>query len=192
MDLPKRLSEPEDLPKGPLHVFGYGSLLWRPGFAFRERRKARLFGFHRALRVWSFHHRGTEDQPGLVLGLDQGGSCFGTVFEVDAADRLDVARYLWAREMVTAVYVPRLVPIHVGSGERICALTFVLDREHPQYAGPLAPETAAWHIQGARGLSGPNPEYVRQTFAGLQRLGVYDGNLEQVVRHLDGSVESLT
>lgn len=179
------LRDPEDLPSGPLYVFGYGSLLWRPGFSYIERRMARIHGYHRALRVWSFHHRGTEEQPGLVLGLDVGGSCVGCVFRVDTDARLEVARYLWAREMVTSVYCPRLVPVRVDDGSRITALTFVLDRSHVQYAGSISPETAASHVIHARGLSGCNPEYVRETLAGLDRLGVHDGTLRQVVRTLN-------
>jgi len=177
--------DPEDLPSGPLHVFGYGSLLWRPGFNYVERQTARIHGYHRALRVWSFHHRGTVDQPGLVLGLDVGGSCLGCVFRVDARERLEAARYLWEREMVTSVYRPRLLPARLEDGSRITALTFVLDRSHVQYAGSISPETAARHVIHARGLSGANPEYVRETLAGLDRLGVHDGTLHQVVRNLD-------
>ena len=185
----RRLLEPEDLPRDTLHVFGYGSLLWRPGFSYLRQSKARLFGFHRALRVWSVHHRGTAHQPGLVLGLDAGGSCLGSLFEVAASDALETARYLWAREMVTSVYVPRLVPVYSYSGECVRALTFVLDRGHQQYAGPIAPEHAVDYVRRAEGVSGPNPEYVRETHAGLQRLGVHDGNLDQVVRLLDAGRE---
>lgn len=181
----RRLRHPEDLPPGPLHVFGYGSLLWRPGFGYTARRPARIYGFHRALRVWSFHHRGTESRPGLVLGLDVGGSCIGCMLRVDPDDRLAVAHYLWEREMVTSVYVPRLMPAYLDDGSRVMALTFVLDRNHVQYAGPISPEAAARHVAGAHGLSGANPEYVRQTVAGLDNLGVHDGNLHRVVHNLD-------
>lgn len=179
------LTHPEDLPRGPLHVFGYGSLLWRPGFEFESQEMAKIYGFHRALRVWSFHHRGTEQQPGLVLGLDSGGACLGAMFRVDSAQRLAVARYLWEREMVTAVYVPRLVTAYTRAGARIEALTFVLDRGHRQYAGPLSPELAARHVCSARGVSGANPEYVRETMARLEGLGVQDHGLQSVVRSLD-------
>lgn len=179
------LDKPEDLPPGPLDVFGYGSLLWRPGFPFVSRHTARIHGFHRALRVWSYHHRGTEQRPGLVLGLDAGGSCLGSIFHVEAEAALDVARYLWAREMVTSVYEPRLLTAYRADGSRTTALGFVLDRTHQQYAGRLSPDIAARHIANARGHSGANPEYVRETLAGLEGLGVHDGNLHQVVRKLE-------
>lgn len=175
---------PRDLPEGPLLVFGYGSLIWRPGFDYRRRERARIYGFHRALRVWSYHHRGSERQPGLVLGLDAGGSCLGCVFEVPEADKAAVAEYLWEREMVTSVYTPRLVRAFTPTGPRL-ALTFVLDRRHVQYAGPLSPDEAARHIRSASGRSGPNPEYVRETLAHLRELDVDDRGLAAVLRRLD-------
>lgn len=171
------------LPTGPLYVFGYGSLLWRPGFAYRRCWRSRIHGFHRSLRVWSFHHRGTPDRPGLVLGLDRGGSCLGCVFEVAQADKRDAAEYLWAREMVTAVYVPRLVAAEADGG-RVAALTFVLDRAHEQYAGELSASTAAEHILSAEGRSGANPEYLHETVAELERLGIRDRGLRTVLAHM--------
>jgi len=179
-----RVDTPDDLPAGPLHVFGYGSLLWRPGFAYERMEQARLYGFHRALRVWSVHHRGSRERPGLVLGLDAGGSCLGCVFEVRAADKRSVAEYLWEREMVTAVYVPRILNAYV-SGTAVPTLAFTLDRNHPQYAGCLSTQAAAGHIAGARGLSGPNPEYVRETVAHLEQLGMHDRGLAAVLDQLD-------
>lgn len=181
----QRLRDPEDLPAGPLYVFGYGSLVWRPGFEYLRCVPARIYGFHRALRVWSWHHRGTEDQPGLVLGLDAGGSCRGCVFEVAAANKDAVARYLWEREMVTSVYSPRLLPAYTSEGAAVMTLAFVLDRAHPQYAGTLSPAEAARHIEGAQGLSGPNPEYVRETIRGLQEMGIDDHGLSAVLDQLD-------
>lgn len=180
----RRLRDPAELPAGPLYVFGYGSLVWRPGFEFLRCVPARVYGFHRALRVWSWHHRGTEDRPGLVLGLDSGGSCRGCVFEVAAADKTAVAQYLWEREMVTAVYSPRLLAAHTPDGP-VTTLTFVLDRDHPQYAGPLSAAEAARHIHGATGLSGPNPEYLRETIRGLEAFGIRDHGLRAVLEHLD-------
>jgi len=181
----QRLCTPDDVPAGPLHVFAYGSLLWRPGFDYTSCRPARIYGFHRALRVWSVHHRGSEEQPGLVLGLDAGGSCRGCVLRVEAEQRLAVARYLWEREMVTSVYVPRLVRSYPDDGPPLVTLVFVLDRAHVQYAGALSAADAARHIAAARGHSGANPEYVRATVDGLTRIGVRDGTLEQIVQNLD-------
>lgn len=181
---PGPVAAPGELPAGPLYVFGYGSLLWRPGFSYRARDDARIHGYHRALRVWSVHHRGTEEQPGLVLGLDAGGSCRGCVFEVAAEDKDPVAAYLWEREMVTSVYTPRLVRAYSPSGPRL-ALTFVLDRRHVQYAGTLSSGEAARHVRDAAGRSGSNPEYVRETLAHLHEMGIRDEALDAVLRRLD-------
>ncbi len=179
-----RLRDPSDLPDGPLYVFGYGSLVWRPGFEYVRCIPARIYGFHRALRVWSWHHRGTEERPGLVLGLDAGGSCRGCVFEVTASDKDAVATYLWEREMVTSVYSPRLLPAYTEAGP-VMTLAFVLDRGHPQYAGTLSPREAARHIAGAEGLSGPNPEYVYETIRCLRDLGIDDHGLSAVLDQLE-------
>jgi cation transport protein ChaC len=181
---PGPIQLPEQLPPGPLYVFGYGSLLWRPGFTYEWTAKARIHGFHRALRVWSYHHRGTEHQPGLVLGLDAGGSCQGGVFEATEQRKPAVAQYLWEREMVTSVYTPRLVRAHC-QGQAYLALTFVLDRHHTQYAGELSAEQAAGHIETAVGRSGPNPEYLRETLAQLNALNVHDSGLEAVLYALE-------
>lgn len=179
------IDTPDDLPSGPLYVFGYGSLLWYPGFRYERVVRSRIHGFHRALRVWSYHHRGTVQRPGLVLGLDRGGSCLGCLFEVDATLKREVADYLWAREMVTSVYIPRLVPAPFAGGVRVAALAFVLDRRHTQYAGALSAGTAAGHVRGAAGVSGHNLEYVRETVNGLERLGIHDEGLRSVLRRLE-------
>ncbi len=129
----------------PLHVaedlwvFAYGSLMWRPDFPFVERVEARLVGAHRALCVYSFVHRGTPERPGLVLGLDQGGTCRGVAYRVSAADRASTIAYLRAREQVTSVYRECIRPIWLKREpeQRVSALCYMVDRGHPQYAGRL-------------------------------------------------------
>jgi cation transport protein ChaC len=160
-------------------VFGYGSLMWRPGFDYLEMHTARLHGYHRSLCVWSWVHRGTQQSPGLVFGLDSGGSCLGRVFRVPAAGKQTVADYLYAREMVTPVYRPRLQKVYYA-GTMVVALTFVVDRRHPQYAGKLAAETAAMTVGGARGQSGCNKDYLVNTVAHLEELGIYDPQLNRI------------
>src|ERR1700724_1109131 len=136
----KILSEAE-LSKGVVWVFGYGSLMWRPGFEFIEQVPARLIGEHRALCVYSFVHRGTPEKPGLVLGLDRGGACRGVAFRVAEKRRADTVAYLRAREQVTSVYreVMRSVWLENEARQRVSALAYVVVSGHGQYAGRLSP-----------------------------------------------------
>ena len=126
---------------GDFWVFGYGSLMWRPGFAYLERIPARLIGLHRALCVFSFVHRGTPERPGLVLGLDRGGACRGIAYRVAAALRAQTIGYLRAREQVTTVYIEtmRQIELEDRARRRLRALCYVVDRSHVQYAGRLTP-----------------------------------------------------
>jgi cation transport protein ChaC len=165
---------------GDFWVFGYGSLMWRPGFAHTETHRARLHGYRRALCVRSFVHRGTEARPGLVLGLDRGGSCIGMAFRVPDALRDEVIDYLRARELVTNVYLERRLPVRLEGGPIVEAVTYVVDRAHQQYAGRMDAEDAARAVNGAVGQSGPNEEYVLNTVAHLEALGIRDHWLERV------------
>lgn len=174
-----------ELPLGDLWVFGYGSLMWRPGFEYLEVRPARLYGYHRALCIWSWVHRGTQEQPGLVFGLDAGGSCIGRAFRIAEADKPAVVEYLYAREMVTAVYIPRLHTVRLPEGP-VTALCFVVDRRHRQYAGRLAVEQAAGVVAGARGQSGANREYLCNTVDHLEELGIREPALLRIRDLLTG------
>jgi len=161
-------------------VFGYGSLMWNPGFAFEERLPARAFGFRRSLCVWSHVHRGTPDHPGLVLGLDRGGSCRGVAFRVSLDKREDVLDYLRRRELVTSVYLERVLPVSLSDGRLARAVGYVVDRGHMQYAGALAVERAAEVVRSSVGQSGPNDAYVFNTLAHLKEMGIRDLWLEGV------------
>ena len=157
-------------------VFGYGSLMWRPGFAHIETSKARLFGYRRALCVCSHVHRGTPERP----GLDRGGSCLGLAFRVPGELKDEVLSYLRARELVTHVYLERMLPLRLQSGPVVEAVCFVVDRRHRQYAGGLDVEHAAARVVGAAGQSGPNEDYVLNTVDHLRALGIRDHWLEAV------------
>lgn len=172
-----RLTEINDL-----WVFGYGSLMWRPGFPFVEAAPARIKGRHRRLCVYSWVHRGTEAAPGLVLGLDRGGSCLGRAFRVAAAEREATIDYLRAREQVTMVYLEREVRAELadGSGRTVSALTYVVDRSHAQYAGLLPRERQLEIVRAAAGQSGPNPDYVLATADHLEEIGVRDDILHWI------------
>lgn len=167
---------------GDFWVFGYGSLMWRPGFAHVETRRARLMGFRRSLCIRSFVHRGTEQRPGLVLGLDRGGSCVGLAFRVPGELRDEVIGYLRERELVTSVYLERTLRIRLDDGEPAEAVCYIADRKHRQYAGNLDASEAAGIVIGAVGQSGRNEEYVASTVAHLKALGIRDHWLEEVAK----------
>lgn len=174
---------PIQLPAGDLWVFGYGSLMWRPGFEYSNRYSGKLYGYHRALCVWSWVHRGSREQPGLVFGLDRGGSCIGRLYQVNASQKQAVADYLYARELVTPVYLPRLVSIHAAVG-KITALTFTVDREHPQYAGKLDDTAMLSTVRHARGRSGINRDYLLSTVSHLVELGINEPRLNRLAEQL--------
>ncbi|WP_026379974.1 gamma-glutamylcyclotransferase [Afifella pfennigii] len=158
-------------------VFGYGSLMWNPGFPHQAAEPALLVGAHRSLCVFSWVHRGTPERPGLVLGLDRGGSCRGLAFRVRGADRPEVVEYLRAREQVTNVYQERWRPIVLSGRRRESALVYLVDRSHAQYAGVLDAEHQLAIVREAAGKSGPNREYVLSTVAHLRDSGVRDAHL---------------
>jgi cation transport protein ChaC len=169
-----------------LWIFGYGSLMWRTGFEFIERRQARLIGGHRSLCVYSHVHRGTPEKPGLVLGLDRGGSCRGVAFCVSADKARATLGYLQERELVTKVYKEAERPVELieGSTERVRALCFLVDRSHPQYAGKLSLEAQLHHVRQGHGRSGANPEYVLETVSHMRELGIRDPSLEWLAERL--------
>lgn len=177
---------------GDFWVFGYGSLIWRPGFAHVATERARLSGYRRALCVHSHVHRGTPERPGLVLGLDRGGSCVGLAFRVPEALREEVMSYLRARELVTQVYRERVLPVRLATGASVPAICYVVDRLHPQYAGRLHPEAARARVAGAVGVSGRNEDYVINTVAHLEALGIRDRWLEQVAEGLAAGDQAAT
>lgn len=170
-----------------LWVFGYGSLMWRTGFNYIERRQARLIGAHRSLCVYSHNHRGTPAKPGLVLGLDRGGSCRGVAFLVEAKNAKSTLAYLQERELITKVYLEAMRPVDLldGPRENVRALCYIVDRSHTQYAGKLPLEAQLSHIRQGVGKSGPNPDYVIETVRHMKDLGIRDRALEWLTARLD-------
>ncbi|HEV3242138.1 MAG TPA: gamma-glutamylcyclotransferase [Methyloceanibacter sp.] len=169
-----------------LWVFGYGSLMWRPGFPFTEAQSALLKGAHRALCVYSVVHRGTHAEPGLVLGLDRGGACKGMAFRVTAGAEDETVAYLRDREQVTDVYVEAVRPIRLldGSGRVLKAMTYLVDRNHRQYAGDLPLEAQIRIVRAGKGQAGGNVEYVLRTLRHLEEAGVHDPLLSDLAAHL--------
>jgi glutathione-specific gamma-glutamylcyclotransferase len=175
-----------------LWVFAYGSLMWRPDFAFVERLEARLVGAHRALCVYSFVHRGTPERPGLVLGLDQGGTCRGIAYRVPVKDRGETVAYLRAREQVTSVYRECMRPIWLKSRpeRRVQALCYMVDRGHVQYAGRLSLDQQLHHVRQGHGHSGANRDYVIATVGALEQLGYRETALHLLAERLAGPHEA--
>ena len=162
-------------------VFGYGSLMWRPGFPFAEREAATLHGRRRAFCIYSVHHRGTHARKGLVLGLAPGGSVRGIAYRVADADWLEVYAYLREREQPTETYVEARAQVRLADARRVEALVFLSDRAHPQWAGALSLEAQAQLIAGARGLSGRNVDYLADLVAHLADEGVHDRAMERLL-----------
>jgi len=176
-----------------LWVFGYGSLMWRPGFDFVERVPARLTGLHRALCVYSFVHRGTPERPGLVLGLDRGGMCRGIAFRVAAGAWEKTVAYLRAREQVTSVYLETMRRIELEDEVRrqVRALCFIVDRSHVQYAGRLTIAECVHHVRQGHGSSGPNREYVLDAVQSLEALGYRETDLHLIAEKLKGAHDAV-
>ena len=168
-------------PDEDLWVFAYGSLMWDPGFPFTERRLGVLRGYHRRFCIYSIHYRGTPEAPGLVFGLDRGGACRGMLFRVARACALPVLESLWAREMITAVYKPRLLTVRADGGQTVRACAFVVDRAHPQYCRGLGLAGTAALIRRSAGARGPNIDYLANTVEHLEKLGIADHGLRQLL-----------
>lgn len=171
----------EDLPRGDLWIFGYGSLMWSPGFRASEKSAALARGYHRAMCILSHRYRGTPDKPGLVMGLCRGGSCWGMAFRVPAARVPRVLRTLWKREMLNKVYVPTLVPVAVGPRRRIRALAFVADTSHRQFVRELDLHGRARLVAQGIGQRGRCVDYIRNTLEHMLALGVNDPHLARVL-----------
>ena len=166
-------------------VFGYGSLMWRPGFPFAERRQATLHGRRRAFCIYSVHHRGTRERRGLVLGLAAGGSVVGMAYRVAEADWAETYAYLREREQPTETYVEARVCARLDDGRTVDALTFLSDRSHPQWAGVLDLDVQARLIAGASGLSGRNVDYLRDLVGHLRTGGMRDRGMERLLEKVE-------
>jgi cation transport protein ChaC len=172
-----------------LWVFGYGSLMWRPGFPFEAQAPGLLNGAHRALCVYSILHRGTREQPGLVLGLDRGGACRGVAFRVAQGAEEETVAYLREREQVTDVYLEahRTVRLLNGTGRVVKALTYLADPNHAQYAGRLPLEEQLRIVRDCKGEAGTNIDYVLNTARHLEEEGVHDAVLGSIAARLTAS-----
>jgi len=165
----------------PLWVFAYGSLIWKPGFEFVKQQPAIVYGYHRSLCLYSYVHRGTPEKPGLVLALDRGGCTKGLGFMVAAEKAEQTIAYLREREMVNNAYCEVSVQMKLSDcGEKIKALTYVMNRNHPQYAKGLNESQCAELVRQGIGQSGANPEYLNNSIQALKNMGICDHKLERI------------
>jgi len=177
-------------PSDDLWVFAYGSLMWRPDFPYLERLIAHVYGWRRRLCIFSVHYRGTERAPGLVLGLDRGGSCRGVAFRVAADEKEAVHDYLRRRELISAVYLERSVEAALEDGRRVKALAYVADRAHVQYAGQLTRAETLKLVRQGVGRAGRDTDYVLATHDHLSEMGVNDVELAWLSRQLRESANT--
>lgn len=165
-----------------LWVFAYGSLMWKPGFAVAETARARIDGYRRHFCMWSIHHRGTVENPGLVLALDPeaGASCEGLGLRVAPHDADAVITYLRERELISSAYVEVETKITLADGRAVTALAYVMNQDHEQYTGALPLEDQAAIIARSTGGMGPNDEYLHATVSQLAAIGCPDAELERL------------
>lgn len=164
-----------------LWIFGYGSLIWRPDFEYIEHRRAKVHGWHRALKMWSRINRGTPECPGLVFALLSGGSCRGVVFRVPHTHARAILDALWEREMSMGVYDPRWLDCTTDAG-RVKALAFTLSRRSPSYTGHLGDAEYRRIFAQSRGRYGTTHDYAHHTFHGLRQHGIHDRALAQLLK----------
>lgn len=164
-------------------VFGYGSLIWNPGFKYESMQQATLSGFRRAFCLWSIHYRGTESAPGLVLGLDPlaDAQCEGVAYFIAKAEAEKAHAYLRERELVSYAYLEQVQPIELADGQIVPALCYVIDPGHSQYAGALSLAEQAVIIASAAGSVGPNIEYLENTAQHLAELKITDTEIEDLL-----------
>jgi len=171
----------DGLPEGDLWVFGYGSLMWAPGFSHKQSAMGRAHGFHRALCILSNRYRGTSEQPGLVVGLCRGGSCWGMAFRVPAPQVRRVVGALWRREMLNNVYIPTMLSVDIGRRRRIRALAFVADTAHRQFVREMELDERARLVAQGIGQRGRCVDYIRNTLEHMAALGLRDPHLERIL-----------
>jgi cation transport protein ChaC len=178
MDLAKFLSI---VPRGDLWVFGYGSLMWAPEFAYADRKTGRVHGYHRALCILSNRYRGTPEKPGLVMGLCRGGSCWGMAYRVQVGQAKQVLDTLWKREMLNNVYMPKFVPVSLPGPQRVQALAFVADTTHQQFVRELDVDGRARLVAQGIGQRGRCVDYIRNTLDHMRDLGLHDPHLSRIL-----------
>lgn len=165
-------------------VFGYGSLIWDPGFEFAESQLAQLHGYHRTFCIRSTRYRGTPEQPGVVLGLDRGGSCIGMAFRLVPGSRRQAVAALFEREMTGGVYVARLLSVVLPDSRRVRALAFVANRVSSAFER-LHDDEIVRRLSSCGGQRGRNRDYAIRTWHSLAAHGVHCPHLARIGRRLE-------
>jgi len=163
-------------PNTDVWIFAYGSLIWNPVFHFTERRQGKIHGWHRQFCLWTPLGRGTPENPGLVLGLDRGGSCRGIAYQIATTEISSELLLIWRREMVVGSYIPQWVRVSIDN-QVVEAIAFVINRHSSGYAGKLPTATMIDNIATATGALGTCAEYLMQTVDGLLSENIYDKHL---------------
>ena len=161
-------------------IFGYGSLIWNPSFEFDMRKRAYLFGYHRRFCLQTTITRGSPEKPGLVLGLDRGGSTKGIIFRMPASIAAKECDVIWKREMLSGAYAPSWVKVRTQDGEVLKAITFVIRRDHPSFAARRTESQCVKMIAEASGIVGSNSDYLFKTNAALSAEGIPDTSLKRL------------
>lgn len=166
-------------PDSDVWLFGYGSLIWNPAFHYSEMRIGIAHGYHRKFCLWSQIGRGTKERPGLMLGLERGGSCRGVAYRILAEKVETELDIIWHREMLSNAYVPRWVKVRTAEGD-VQGILFAINRKHPRYTGPLGNDIVVRTIAAASGPLGPCAEYLMHTVSHLKELGIEDRRLSRL------------
>ena len=165
-------------------VFGYGSLIWNPALYFTEKKRGTVHGYHRRFCLWSTIGRGSPSRPGLMLGLERGGSCKGIFYKIDRREIRTELDIVFRRELITAAYRPTWVSARVLGKSPFKAIAFVINRAHNRYAGMLDDETVIQTIADAKGTLGSCSDYLYETVLQLENLGMPDRHLASIARHV--------
>ncbi|MDP6388286.1 MAG: gamma-glutamylcyclotransferase [Alphaproteobacteria bacterium] len=174
----------EGPPGGEVWVFGYGSLMWNPAFHYTLRRKGLVRGYHRRHCMWSGFGRGSDEFKGLMLGLDRGGSCHGVAFRIAPEEVEEEIDIIWKREMIGGAYRPRWLKVLTAEGP-VRAIAFTINRGYERYAGRLPDDIIVAHVATAEGKLGTCHEYLVNTVAQLDELGIRDGAMHDLLRQVE-------
>ncbi len=175
----RRAIIPDDY-EDDIWVFGYGSLIWNPMIEFKEQSLGRIYGYHRRFCLRTKIGRGSPELPGLILGLDNGGACTGLALRIDKSIVTRELDLLWKREMINRSYTPRKLRFHANDGQKMVAISFVMNHESPSYVRDMSLEEKAHIIANAKGFIGSSLEYLDRTHDSLKALGIHDGYLDRL------------